>query len=173
MKTEYLLNREVGHVLAALMPQNRLIMRLILHTGLRVSDVVELRPDQLKPSGWITEKKTGKRRRYGIPAELLGDIRAQASNDWAFPSARDPRKHKTRQAVWADVKRAQKAFRLRQNVGTHSFRKVYAVELLKKYGDIEKVRRNLNHSSLSVTMIYAMADVLLERRRGAHRSNNA
>lgn len=166
MTTEYLLNREVGHVLAALTPQNALIMRVVLHTGLRISDVLELRTAQLQPSGWLVEKKTGKARRYGLPAPLLREIRRQAGEVWAFPSPRNSASHKTRQAVWADVKRAQKAFRLSQNVGTHSFRKVYAVRLLDKYGDIERVRRALNHDSPSVTSIYAMADVLLERRRG-------
>ena len=48
MKTEYLLHREVGHVLAALMPQNRLIARVCLHTGLRVGDVVALRTQLLQ-----------------------------------------------------------------------------------------------------------------------------
>lgn len=45
------------------------------------------------------------------------------------------------------------------------------MELLKKYGEIEKVRKALNHSSDSVTLIYAMADQQLEakykRRRNA------
>jgi len=168
MTTEYLLDREVGHVLACLMPQNRLIMRTVLHTGLRISDVLELRTEQLVPSGWLTEKKTGKRRRYGLPQPLLSEIQHQAGKVWAFPSPVKRgrvERHKTRQAVWHDVKRAQKAFRLEQNVGTHSFRKVYAVKLMEKYGDIEKVRRALNHDSDSVTAIYAMADVLLEHKR--------
>ena len=92
---------------------------------------------------------------------------AQAGKVWAFPSPRSGG-HKTRQAVWADVKRAQKAFRLPQNIGTHSARKVYAVRLMERYGDIARVRRALNHSSNSVTAIYAMADQLLaaKRKRG-------
>ena len=36
MTTEYLLNKEVDHVLAALMPQNRLIIETVLQTGLRI-----------------------------------------------------------------------------------------------------------------------------------------
>lgn len=167
MTTEYLYSKEVDHVLAALMPQNALIMRVSLHTGMRLSDVLELRPDQLKPCGWYTEKKTGKRRRYGLPAGLLEEIKAQAGLEWAFPG-RSPRGgHKTRQAVWKDVKRAQRAFRLPQNIGPHSMRKVYAVDLLQKYGNIERVRRALNHGSTSVTAIYAMADQLLERKLAA------
>lgn len=169
MKTEYLLNKEVERVLAALMPQNQLIMRVVLHTGFRISDVLELKTADLKVSGWVVEKKTGKRRRIGLPSPLLREVQQQAGAVWAFPSPRDGRKHKTRQAVWHDVKRAARAFRLPQNVGTHSFRKVYAVELMHRYGDIDKVRRNLNHGSPSVTMVYAMADVLLERKKKSKR----
>lgn len=164
MTTEYLLDKQVDHVLAALMPQNRLILRVILRTGARIGDVLALRTEQVKPSFWYTEKKTGKSRRMGLGEDLARQILAQAGEVWAFPG-KDPKKPKTRQAVWADVKRAQKAFRLPQNIGTHSARKVYAVRLMERYGDIERVRRALNHSSTSVTAIYAMADMLLDRKR--------
>lgn len=163
MTTEYLLEREVGHVLAALMPQNRLIVQLILHNGARIGDVLRLRTEQLQPSFWYVEQKTGKRRRMGIPAPLLAAIKRQAGREWAFPG-RDGKTPKTRQAVWADMKRAQRAFRLPQNIGTHSARKVYAVQLMHKYGDIERVRRNLNHSSTAITAVYVMADQLLEAK---------
>ena len=163
MKTEYLLHREVGHVLAALMPQNRLIARVCLHTGLRVGDVVALRTQDLGPQFMVREAKTGKRRRVGLPDGLRREILAQAGPVWAFPG-RDPARHKTRQAVWADVKRAARAFRLPQDVGPHSFRKVYAVELLERYGDIGRVQRALSHSSVETTLIYAMADKLLRER---------
>ena len=164
MKTEYLLNREVEHVLAALTPANRLAMRVCLHTGLRVGDVLSLRTEQLKPRFWVHEQKTGKARIVGLPASLLDDLRKQAGAVYVFEGRKDFRTHRTRQAVWADVKRAAKAFRLPQNVAPHSFRKVYAVRLLEQYGDIEKVRRALNHSSVMVTYIYAMADELLRAK---------
>lgn len=163
MTTEYLYQQEVDRVLAALMPQNQLIVKVMLHTGMRLSDALELPSEGLSTSGWYTEKKTGKKRRYGLPKPLLEAIREQASPEWAFPG-RMRGTHKTRQAVWKDIKRAAVAFRLPQNVGAHSFRKVYAVKLMRKYGKIEKVQRNLNHASGSVTAIYAMADVLLDRK---------
>ena len=56
------------------------------------------------------------------------------------------------------------AFRLPQNVAPHSLRKVYAVELLERYGDIQRVQRALNHSSIETTLIYAMADKLLDAK---------
>ena len=163
MTTEYLYQKEVDRVLAALMPQNQLIVRVMLHTGMRLSDVLRMPSEGLSSSGWYTEGKTGKKRRYGLPRALLEAIQQQAGPEWAFPG-RKPGTHKTRQAVWADIKRAARAFRLKQNVGAHSMRKVYAVQLMEKYGDLERVRRNLNHSSTSITAIYAMADLLLERR---------
>jgi len=172
LTTEYLLNRELGHVLAALTPTNQLVMRTCLHTGLRLSDVLALKTEQLGNRFWITEGKTGKRRMVGLTNELIDAIKRQNSGSfWAFPHRTRPNTHRTRQSVWRDVKRAQKAFRLPQNIGPHSARKVYAVELMAKYGDIERVRRVLNHRYQSTTALYAMADKLLEgkmvqKRRG-------
>lgn len=169
MKTEYLLHREVDLVLAALTDENRLVMRTALATGLRLSDVLQLRPEQLGPHFWVTETKTKKRRQVGLPQPLLSDLRENAGELWVFPG-RDPQEHRTRQAVWKDIKRAAKAFRLPQNVAPHSARKVYAVELMHKYGDIARVQRALNHSSPAVTMIYAMADAQLAAKFARRRA---
>ena len=171
MRTEYVLDREVELILAALTPKNRLVIRTALTTGLRIGDVLALKPDRLKPHFWVTEQKTGKKRQVGLPEPLLSDLKKHAGKYWVFPG-RDPKKHHTRQAVWKDVKRAAKLFRLPQNVAPHSFRKVYAVDLMQKYGDIERVRRALNHGSETITAIYALADMQLnanyKRRRNAN-----
>lgn len=175
MTTEYLLQKQVDQVLAAMMPENRLAIRVSLHTGLRISDVLSLKPDQLKPQFWVVETKTGKRKRVNLPGPLLEDLKRNSGKYWVFPGRNDAKKHRTRQAVWHDIKRAAAAFRLPQNIGTHSARKVYAVELLQKYGDFERVRRALNHAKRypSTTLIYAAADTLMEakyRRRGRKKS---
>ena len=168
MTTEYLLNREVEHVLAALTPENSAVCQVMLHTGLRVSDVLALTlEDSQKPRFWVTEAKTGKRRMVGLPEALRAEIWRLALpgvSPWAFPG-RDPSQHRTRQAVWKDVKRAAAAFRLPQNAAPHSFRKVYAVDLLEKYGDIDRVQRALNHDREATTTIYACADALLTAKR--------
>lgn len=169
MTTEYLLQQEVDLVLCALTPQNRLVIRTALQTGLRIGDVLALTPDRLKPHFWVTEQKTGKARQVGLPEPLLSDLKKNAGAFWVFPG-RNPRKHLTRQAVWKDVKRAAQAFRIPQNVAPHSFRKVYAVDLLRKYGDIDRVRRALNHSSETITMIYALADQQLEAKNRRRRA---
>lgn len=48
-------------------------------------------------------------------------------------------------------------------------RKVYSVELLKKYGDVERVQRALRHADVNVTMLYAMADQMLEAKNKRRR----
>ena len=158
MTTEYLLHREMEHVFAALMPGNRLLCRVCVATGLRVGDVLALRTDQLAPQFWIRESKTGKPRRVNLTNELLEQLRAQAGEVWVFPSPGHPQRHRTRQAVWHDVKRASKAFRLPQNIGVHSLRKVYAHKMMEQCGgNMGRVQRALNHSDAATTMIYVMA----------------
>jgi len=171
MKTEYMLQKEVDLVLAALTPANRLVMRVALHTGLRVSDVLALKTQQIKSHFWVTESKTGKKRQIGLPEPLLSDLKNAAGKEWVF-EGRKGGKPRTRQAVWKDVKRAAKAFRIQANIAPHSARKVYGAELMEQYGDLEKVRRALNHSSETITLIYAMADQqrrAKDRRRAARR----
>lgn len=164
MKTDYILHKELDKVLDLLTPGNRIVMKTAIQTGLRISDVLSLRREKLGRQFWIVERKTGKKRRVNLPEALLVEILRQSEgSEWAFPG-RDPEKHRSRQAVWKDVKRAQRAFRLPQNLGTHTARKVYAVELFDRYGDLQRVRRALNHQSLGVTVLYAMADELTRRR---------
>lgn len=152
------MEREMEHVFAALTPANRLVCRVAVHTGLRVGDVLAFKTAQLGRQFWITESKTGKRRRVNLPGELVEAIKAQAGPEWAFPSARNPAKHRTRQTIWADVKRAAKAFRMPQNVGVHSLRKRYAVEQLERSkGNYARVQKLLNHADMATTMIYAMS----------------
>lgn len=173
LTTEYLLNEQLDRVLAALMPENELVCRTILQTGLRIGDVLRLRTEALGLHMLVIESKTGKRKRIYLTHDLLARLRANAGRIYVFEGRGGPRTHKTRQAVYADIRRAAKAFRLPQVVGTHSLRKIYAVDLMEKYGDIEKVRRALNHRYKSTTMIYAMADKLLQAKQGRRRHRHA
>ena len=88
------------------------------------------------------------------------DILDQAGRTWAFPGARDQAKHRTRQAVWADLKRAARALRLDANVSPHSMRKCYAVDLMDRTGDLQCVQEALSHEDQATTLLYALADHL-------------
>lgn len=168
--SEYVPKEELGHIYAALMPANRLVCQVSEATGLRIGDVLALRTEQIVKGYRITvhESKTGKSRRVYIPRLLHAQLLAQAGETWVFAGARDPTKHRTRQAVWADIKRAARAFRLPQCVSPHSLRKVYAVREWEQSGDLGKVGKALNHEPThpETTMIYAMARELYRRRYG-------
>lgn len=158
----------MDHILAALMPPNRLALRVSLATGLRISDVLSIMRVQLASRITVTESKTGKRRRVYIPAALLEDMEKQAGRVWVWEGRTDYRKHRTRQAVYKDLRRAASLFRLpaQLHLSPHSARKIYAVDQYHRDGDLKRVQHLLNHESEAVTMLYAMADQLTARRLG-------
>ena len=158
---------ELVHVLAALMPENRLACEVSLATGLRISDVLNMRSEQLADRMSIRELKTGKRRLVRIPSKLLDRMHSCKGKIYVFEGRNDYRKHRTRQAVYKDLKRAAALFRLdkKLQISPHSMRKVWSVEKLRQYGgDIAKVKKLLNHEDEAVTILYVMADALTERK---------
>lgn len=161
MKSEWQPRKNVEHILAALMPANRLVCLIAMQSGMRVGDVLSLRTEQLRQERFtVQERKTGKRKAVRLPVWLRNAALAQAGQIYAFPHRLDGRKHRTRQAVYKDFVRAVEAFRVRANLTPHSLRKVYAVELLKESGSMAKVQKELNHSDASITAIYALADLI-------------
>ena len=165
-KAAYLQVPEMEHVLRLLTKVNRLAIETELATGLRISDVLEFETAKLKNEMYIHEKKTGKIARVWINDELLERLRRNgAGSVWAFPSRTNPQRHWTRQAVWKDLKRAGKALRIKENLSTHSARKIFAVEFMVKHDDIKRLQKRLNHSSREITMIYAYADIVDKRRK--------
>ena len=166
MRSEWVPKGECQHVLAALMPENRLACELSLATGLRINDVLSLKTEQLKNQRFtIKEQKTGKTRSVYIPADLYRRILAVSGKIYVFEHRLDGKKHRTRQAVFKDLKRAAAAFRVSENVTPHSLRKIYAVCEYEKNHDLKRVQKLLNHADEAVTMIYAMANIVRRRKK--------
>ena len=88
----------------------------------------------------------------------------QAGRRWVFESRTDPRKHRARQTVWKDIKKAEAVFKrskqLRpgQNIGTHTARKYAAVGAYHR-GGMAAAQRMLNHSDPLITRLYALSDL--------------
>lgn len=170
MRTDYIHREEMGHLLAALMPENRLAMEISMETGLRISDVLAIRTDQVRDASdgrfAVRELKTGKRRRVRLPVELQRRALSMAGRLYVFEGRNDWRKPRTRQAVFKDLKRIAGMYRVHgANIAPHSARKVWAVGQYRRKG-LKRVQDLLGHSSEAVTVIYAMADVLTERKLG-------
>lgn len=161
MKSRYVPPDEMDCVLMCLTPANRLVCRVCLHTGLRVGDVLALTPAQVAAECFVvTEQKTGKKKRVRLPAALRAELAAQSGAHWVFEGRSDPQKHRTRQAVWADMVHAARALRIKPQATPHSTRKDYAVRKYHACGNMDTVRKALNHDNALVTMLYALADQL-------------
>ena len=164
MRSDFIHKDVVGHVLYALTDANRLVCMVALETGLRVGDIVSLKTaDLYKKSFVLIEQKTNKKRTIRLREGLRNELIKQAGKVYVFEHRTDPKKHRTRQAVYNDIKRAGKLFRIKQNISPHSLRKIYAVDLYHKTGSLDKVMQALNHNNDAVTMIYAIADLISKK----------
>lgn len=141
------------------MPENALAIECSLRYGLRINDVLSFKTDDVKKGRFtIKEQKTGKSRRIKLCEYIQLELLNQAGPVYAFPHRFDVNKHRTRQAVWADVKRACKYYRYKANITPHSARKYYANDLISKGHTLEEVKKILNHTSTEVTMLYALSE---------------
>lgn len=167
MRTQWIPKGEMVHILSALFPQNRLACEISIATGLRIGDVLALKTEKVaKQRFTIREEKTGKTRTVRLPAELLNRCLACAGQHYVFENRLNGKKHRTRQAVFKDLKRVAKAFKVKENIAPHSLRKIYAVEEFERNGgDLKRVQKLLNHTSEAVTMLYAMANIVGKRKR--------
>lgn len=166
MRSEWVPKGEIEHILAALKPENRLACEISLFTGLRINDVLSLKTDKIKRQRFtIREQKTGKTRTIRLPKDLFERAMACAGQFYVFEHRLNGREHRTRQAVYKDLRRAAVLFGAKEQITPHSLRKIYAVAEYQETGNLMRVKKLLNHSNEAVTMLYAMANVVKRRKR--------
>lgn len=165
VRSQYYSKGEILHLLAALYPENRLALEISLATGLRINDVLALKPSKIiKGRFSVREEKTGKTKFVRLPVDLQKRAIECAGQHYVFEGRLNGKKHRTRQAVFKDLKRVARLFNLKANVTPHSMRKIYAVEEFKKFGSLVKVQKLLNHDNEAVTLLYALSDQLDKRK---------
>ena len=140
-------------------PNERIATALVLegNIGLRISDIVKLRPCDIVRDGdrhrlEITERKTGKKRVFTVPLVIQQYIENYCLRNGI----------KRDELIFTITERAiQKQLAIvcdylgYDGISTHSFRKWYATEIYKNNGyDIALVQRLLQHSSAAVTQRY-------------------
>ena len=140
-------------------PNERIATALVLegNLGLRISDIVKLRPCDIVRDGdrfrlEIVEQKTGKHRVFTVPLVIAQYVENYClrngigREDLIFPITE--RAVQKQLAIVCD-------YLGYEGISTHSFRKWYATEIYKANGyDIALVQRLLQHSSASVTQRY-------------------
>lgn len=182
MRTDYIPQELLWRLMDCMFPVNAAVLMLMVATGMRVGDALKQRLTDWRDvltgkdfSLCYTESKTGKERVIRVPADVAAklDELPRGKSPWLFPG-RYPEKPRTRQAVYKDLNRVAKLYRvngkkIRARLGTHTARKIYAVKLyheakeLGVYEPLEYVRVDLNHASREVTFLYALADEISGR----------
>ena len=167
MRTDYIDPELYKVIFMHMTYDNALALEVSLSTGLRIGDVLKLRPSDVQSDGlhYIAEK-TGKAGIAPITRRLAEKLIKNGNRYWCFPHRDSPRvKHRTRQAVWKDVKNAAALVRTAglisdQNVAPHSGRKTFAVVDKAVHG-ADHVQAALQHTSRSTTEIYSESDKLV------------
>lgn len=163
VKADYMKPENYNKLFVFMTYENTLVLRVSLETGLRIGDILKLRPDDLRGRTiTYTAEKTGKRGKAVVTQDLANRLRKVAGESYIFPKRGSAEGHRSRQTVWKDVKRAAEALRSvgvikGENVSPHSARKTFAVEDAERYG-LQHTQRALQHRDKSTTKMYAFSD---------------
>ncbi|CDQ42119.1 site-specific integrase [Virgibacillus salexigens] len=149
---------EMKRVLAKKGSRNVFLFVLGINTGLRVSDMLNLKMEDVVDKEHITikEKKTDKRKRFLINRELQKHIDSYTTGmnegDFLFKSYRSNNPIKRIQA-YNILNEAAKEVGI-QEIGTHTMRKTFGYHFYKRSKDVALLQEIFNHSSPSITKRY-------------------
>ena len=138
---------------------HHVIFSTMYGTGMRVSEAVHLRPDNIDSQRMMIRielSKGHKDRDVQLSPKLLELLRCYwrkvRPGEWMFPG-KNPHQPLSRYAV-GDAVHAGARAGLKKHTSPHSFRHAYAVHLLEAGTDIRKIQLLLGHRSLSTTARY-------------------
>lgn len=139
--------------------RNKAIMSLMLHCGLRLSEVTNLRPSNLnltKGKLRVESGKGNKDRDLAIPDYLIDLLekwrKIRPQSNYFFSTLKG--KKLSDRYVQNMVKRYSQKAGIAKNISPHTLRHTYATQYYKQTRDIETLRRILGHSDISTTTIY-------------------
>jgi len=157
-------NQEAQKIRERLRGQDKLIFDTCIETGLRVSDVLNLRFRDLGKVMYVREMKTGKHKAVEVSDELAERLNAMKKNllnydleKYAFKSPRSPAKHLDRSTYHRHLKQA--CMTAGNDCSAHSTRKLYAMNMYYKNFDIYEVQKALNHKYITTTATYMGLDL--------------
>jgi len=154
--TDYLTKDEVDQLLESALACNQrdyLILRVLWRTGVRVSELLNIRPQDVEFNNHvinITKAKGGKQRRVLLDSQTVNML-----SDYIVAQ-----KLREDQPIFG-VQRVQ-VFRIVRKYGNmlaidihpHTLRHSYAIHLVRSGMDLRRVQLLLGHSNLNTTQIY-------------------
>jgi len=161
--------------------RDRAMLELLYATGLRVSELVSLRLDQVNlRQGVIRITGKGERERlvplgeesqswlHRYVEEGRSGILGGRQSQYLFPTRRS--EHMTRQAFWHIIKRYAQRAGISRGLSPHTLRHAFATHLLNNGADLRVVQMLLGHSDVSTTQIYT--HVARERLKSLHEAHH-
>ena len=150
--------------------RDRAMLEMLYGSGLRVSELVNLRADQVDwEENFLRITGKGNKTRYvplgGVAAKALRSYLAHARSrllrngrraDVLFLSNRGERL--TRDRIRQIIKERARAAGLPENVYPHILRHSFATHLLENGADLRVIQDMLGHASLATTQIYTHVD---------------
>ena len=145
--------------------RDRTMLEVLYATGLRVTELVTLRLEQMNlRQGLVRVTGKGNKERL-VPLgeesmdwierylkEARGDLLPDLSESIIFPSQQG--RPMTRQTFWHRIKRYAIEAGITKHLSPHTLRHAFATHLLNHGADLRVVQMLLGHSDLSTTQIY-------------------
>lgn len=157
--------------------RDRTMLEVLYATGLRVSELVSLKHNQVNLNQGVLRilGKGNRERLIPLGEEAVrwlnefsrgprNEILLDRSTDYLFPTRRGDRM--TRQAFWHIIKRYARKASVAKDLSPHTLRHAFATHLLNHGADLRVVQMLLGHSDLSTTQIYT--HVARERMKELH-----
>jgi site-specific recombinase XerD len=140
--------------------KHRAILTLTYSAGLRISEVVHLKIEDIDGERMLIHVRQGKGRnaRYTILSRealkvLRNYIKAYRPKTWLFPGGKEG-KHLTERSVQKIFERALKKAGIKKDVSIHSLRHSFATHLLENGTDLRYIQELLGHKHSKTTEIY-------------------
>ena len=162
--------------------RNKVTFQLMLNTGLRVSEAVSLRWEDVNlTSGklMVREGKGAKDRTLWVDEGQLDELGEWKERQvekvwelpkWVFSTLREGNagKKMSIQQVWKTLKTYAEKAGIKKDISPHTLRHTFATDLYRETGKIRLVQKALGHADLSTTMIYT--HIVDEELEGAMKS---
>ncbi|MBM3232340.1 integrase [Candidatus Pacearchaeota archaeon] len=138
--------------------KHKLILKLLYGCGLRVSEIVNLKKEDLDFNEGLIHVKLskGKKDRFvKIPVTIKEELKHYASlnkEEFLFPSQRGGKL--TTATIQAIVEKAAKKTNITKEVYPHLLRHSFATHLLEQGTDLRIIQKILGHSDIKTTQIY-------------------
>ena len=141
-------------------PKHKLMAKLMYSAGLRVSELVHLKPENLdimNGYGWVRHGKGNKDRMFIIAESIKEELTIYISKKCECPGSyifRGFNGHITTATVRAIIKNDAKNAKIPKHTHPHALRHSFSTHLIENGSSVAEIQSLLGHSSAETTMVY-------------------